>query len=79
MNNELKYLIKLVKRAAKLITNDVQVSAKDDKGDLVTNFDYEIEKFITDRLKKDFPDFGIVSEEYNSDKKLTEIASCLTL
>ena len=77
MNKELKYLIKLVKRAAKLITDDVQISAKDDKGDLVTNFDYEIEKFITDRLKRDFPDFGIVSEEYNSDKKLTE--NCFVL
>ena len=61
-----KFLIKTVKKASKLITPKFEVKAKDEHGDLVTNFDYEIEKFITIRLKNKFPSFSIVSEEYNS-------------
>ena len=44
MCNELKFLIDLVQQASHLINDELVVNAKDDKGDLVTNFDYEIEK-----------------------------------
>lgn len=74
---ELEFLIKTVKAAAELITDDFEVKAKDDNGDLVTNFDYEVEKFITDRIKEEYPDFAIVSEEFNCDKELTD--NCFTI
>ena len=45
MSDDLKFLIDVVKQASNLINDDFEVKAKDDKGDLVTNFDYEIEKF----------------------------------
>ena len=46
MSKDLEFLIKLVKDASLLITDELQVKAKGSEGDLVTNFDFEIEKFI---------------------------------
>ena len=77
MTKELEFLIKIVKEANKLITDDFIVKSKGDHGDLVTNFDLEIEKFIIDEIKKEYPDFDIVSEEFNSNKELTD--NCFTI
>lgn len=77
MSEDLKFLIKLVKDASLLINEDLEVKAKGNKGDLVTNFDYEIEKFIINKIKENYPDFSIVSEEYNSSKELTD--NCFTI
>lgn len=74
---EIDFLKDLVLRASKLITSDVVVKAKDDKGDLVTNFDYEIETFINNEIKKNYPNFDIVSEEFNTNGKLTD--NCFTV
>lgn len=48
---EIEFLKDLVVRASKLITNEIIVKVKDDKGDLVTNFDYEIENFVNNEYK----------------------------
>ena len=72
MSNDLLYLIDVVKEASRLITADFEVKAKGDKGDLVTNFDLEIEDFIITKLKEKYPNFDVVSEEYNSENGLTE-------
>lgn len=77
MSKELEFLIKIVKEASLLINDDFEVEAKGDKGDLVTNFDYEIEKYIIDKIKDKYPDYSIVSEEYNSDKELS--SNCFTI
>ena len=74
---EIEFLKDLVIRASKLITNEVIVKAKDDKGDLVTNFDYDVENFISNEIKKSYPNFDIVSEEFNTNGKLTE--NCFTV
>lgn len=67
-----KFLIDVVKKAAKLINNDLIIKAKDDFGDLVTNFDTAIEKFIISKINEKYPDFDIVSEEFNSKNHITE-------
>lgn len=77
MSKDLEFLIQLVSDANDLITDDFQINSKGDDGDLVTNFDFEIENFIINRIKKDYPNFEIVSEEYNSDKCLTD--NCFTI
>lgn len=46
MNKDTKFLIDLVKNANKLITDELEVKAKGNDGDLVTNFDLEIENYI---------------------------------
>ena len=65
-------LINIIKDASGIITDDFIVNAKDDNGDLVTNFDYEVEKYIISKLNELYPNYDIVSEEYNSDGKVTE-------
>ena len=72
-----KFLINIVKKSAKLISNDLKISAKGEKGDLVTNFDFSIEKFLIDKISKKYPDFDIISEETACDKKLS--ANCFTI
>ena len=77
MSSELKFLIELVKGASLLIDDEFEVKAKDDNGDLVTNFDYEIEKYIIDKIKEKYPNFSIVSEEYNNKEGLAD--NCFTI
>lgn len=77
MSEELKFLINAVKGASELITDEFIVNSKGDKGDLVTNFDYEIEKYLIDKIKEEYPDFDIVSEEFNSKKELSD--NCFTI
>ena len=77
MSKELDFLLNTVKEAASLITDDFEVKAKDDKGDLVTNFDYQIEQFIIDKINKSYPGFDVISEEFNSKKTLTD--NCFTI
>ncbi len=77
MNKDTEFLINLVKDANMLITDEFEVKAKGTDGDLVTNFDLEIENYIIRKIKKSYPDFSIVSEEYNSNNKLTD--NCFTI
>jgi len=72
MNKDTQFLIDVVKRASELVTEEFEVNAKGNDGDLVTNFDYEIEKFIIDEINKNYPGFDIISEEFNTDGKLSE-------
>lgn len=46
MTKELKFLIELVKDASKLINDEFEIRVKDENGDLVTNFDLEIENYM---------------------------------
>lgn len=77
MNKDLEFLIELVKSASLLITDEFEIKAKDNKGDLVTNFDYEIEKYIIGKIKENYSDFSIISEEYNTNNELTD--NCFTI
>ena len=77
MSEDLKFLIDVVKGASLLITDEFEINAKGNNGDLVTNFDFEIEKYIIDKIKQNYPDFSVVSEEYNREKELTD--NCFTV
>lgn len=77
MSEEVKFLINLVKEASLLIDDEFVIESKGDEGDLVTNFDFKVEKYIIDKIKENYPDYSIVSEEYNSEKQLTD--NCFTV
>ena len=47
-----------------MITDEFEVKPKDNRGYLVTNFDYKIEKYLINEIKRNYPEFTIVSEEY---------------
>lgn len=77
MSEDLKFLIEVVKGASCLINDEFEINAKGANGDLVTNFDFEIEKYIIERIKQNYPDFSIVSEEYNNENGLAD--NCFTV
>lgn len=77
MNKDVAFLVDLVKVASLLINDDIYIKAKGEEGDLVTNFDYEIEDYMIKKIKSSYPDFEIISEEFNEDGKLTE--NCFTI
>ena len=77
MTKDLLFLIDVATKASALITDEFVVNAKGDNGDLVTNFDYEIEKYIISRINDSYPGFDIISEEFNKDNTLTE--NCFTI
>lgn len=77
MSEDTRFLVRVVKRASRLIAGKMKVQDKGEHGDLVTNFDFSVEKFIVDKLKKKYPDFDIVSEEFNSQKTLSK--NCFTI
>jgi len=78
-NDEIKYLIKIVKQASKKIEKmKINVSVKNASShDLVTNADFETEKFLTEKMKEKFPNFDVVSEELNPNGVMTE--NCFTI
>lgn len=69
---EIDFLKRIVKEAEQISHQDYTVKAKGNEGDLVTNLDTEIEKYLIDQIKEYYPDFDIVSEEFNTDSKVTD-------
>lgn len=78
-NQEANFIIKAVKQASKIIKSGLKNKVVSDKGndDLVTNLDYEVEKFLLKKMNKKFKDFSVVSEEFNPDGKMSE--NCFTI
>jgi myo-inositol-1(or 4)-monophosphatase len=72
MTNDAKFLIKIVKKAAKIVTEEFETNAKGENGDLITNFDLAVETFLINRIKSKYPSYSIVSEEYNTLNDVTE-------
>ena len=64
--NFAKYLLKLEKKAYNFARKQKLEVQNKRAHDLVTSYDFNVEKFLIKKLKKSFPDVKIVSEEYNS-------------
>lgn len=67
-----EFLKEIVLKANDISKNVFEISNKGAENDLVTNLDLEIEKFLIDKIKKEYPDFDIVSEEYNTNNQITD-------
>lgn len=72
MNTKSQFLREIVKKANHLAKKEFETKNKGGESDLVTSLDLEIEKFLIDEIKKQYPNFDIVSEEFNSNHKITE-------
>ena len=68
MQQDIKFLIKIVKQASKLVNHNFKTNLKDENNDLVTTLDLEIENFLISKLNKQYPNFKIISEEFNSNQ-----------
>ncbi len=66
-----KYLCGIIQQAAKITTKSFNVYAKDEFGDIVTDIDKSVESFLIEKLNQKYPEFDIVSEEFNSEHDLT--------
>ena len=69
---EAEFLKKIIKEAEKISQKHFQVYQKDNRGDLVTNLDTEIERYLISQINEKYPDYTIVSEEFNSENSTTE-------
>lgn len=69
---EIEFLKKIVKEAEHITQQDFVVHQKDSKGDLVTNLDLEVEKYLINQIKQNYPNYDIVSEEFNKDGQVTD-------
>lgn len=69
---EIEFLKSIVKEANDITDRNFEIYNKDGEYDLVTNLDLEIEKFLIDKINEEYPDFDIVSEEYNNNNQVTE-------
>ena len=67
-----EFIKRIVREAEKLLARDFAVYAKGREGDLVTDIDYLVERFLIERIRAEYPDFAIISEEFNADAKLSE-------
>ena len=67
-----KFLIRNIKKARDQIDGKLIITPKSKDGDLVTNFDTKVEKFLIKKIKRTYPNFDIISEELNGEKKVTK-------
>ena len=72
MKKEIEFLKEIVLKANDISKNVFEISNKGAENDLVTNLDLKIEKFLIDEIGKKYPDFDIVSEEYNTNNQITD-------
>lgn len=72
MTKDCKFLIHTLKQAAKIVDGNFQVMHKGSGSDLVTSYDFAVEKFITEQIRQNYDGFDIVSEEFNAEKLLTK-------
>ena len=70
-DKDLNFLIRTVFRASKLAHEPFSVATKDAVGDLVTTADLEIERFIMTEIKREYPLFDIIGEEFNPTNQLS--------
>lgn len=72
MKTKSQFLREIVKKANSLSIKKFDTTIKGGESDLVTTLDLKIEKFLIDEIKKQYPEFDIVSEEYNTNNEITE-------
>ena len=69
---EIDFLKRITKEAEKISKQSYSTHQKDNDGDLVTDLDLEIEKYLIKEIQQNYPNYDIISEEFNSDGNITE-------
>ena len=67
-----EFIQRIVREAEELLSRDFAVYTKGSEGDLVTDVDYLVERFLIEKIQAEYPDFAIISEEFNPDTAMTE-------
>lgn len=69
---ESEFIRRIVQEANNITNKNFEIYSKDGEYDLVTNLDLEIEKYLIGEIKREYPDFDIVSEEFNMHNEVTD-------
>ena len=69
---EIEFLKRIVLEAEKLSEESFDIHAKGGEGDLVTDLDLDIEKYLIGEIKENYPSFDVVSEEFNTNGEVTD-------
>ena len=69
---ELEFLKRIVAEANKIANKPFEVHAKGTESDLVTDIDLEVEKYLISEIKENYPNFDVVSEEFNTNNIVTD-------
>ena len=69
---EIDFLKRIVSEASKISEKNFDISSKGGENDLVTSLDLEIEKYLINEIKSNYPDYDIVSEEFNNNGEVTD-------
>ena len=69
---EIDFLKRIINEANEISKKRFEVYSKGGENDLVTNLDLEIEKYLINEIKENYPDFDIVSEEFNTNVTVTD-------
>ena len=67
-----EFIQRIVREAEELLSRDFTVYTKGSEWDLVTDADYLVERFLIEKIQAEYPDFAIISEEFNPDTKLSD-------
>ncbi len=68
----INFLKNVILNATNITNKTFELYDKGGESDLVTNLDLEVEKYIIGELKKQYPDFDIISEEFNNNNQITD-------
>lgn len=71
VNRDCDFAIKTIKQATNMLVNEFEVMQKGDS-DVVTSMELNIEKFIIKKVKEQYPNFNIISEEISPNEKLSD-------
>lgn len=69
---EIDFLKRIINEANEISKKRFEVYSKGGENDLVTNLDLEIEKYLISEIKENYPEFDIVSEEFNTNGTVTD-------
>lgn len=69
---EIEFLKRIINEANNISKKRFEVFSKGGETDLITNLDLEIEKYIISEIKANYPEFDIVSEEFNTNEEISD-------
>ena len=72
MNKDCDFAIKTIKQASAMLVKDFDIIEKGSNGDVITSIDLNVEKYIIKKVKENYPDFDIISEEYSPEVKVSD-------
>ena len=69
---EIEFLKRIINEANEISKKRFEVYTKGGETDLVTNLDLEIEKYLIHEINENYPDFDVISEEFNRNGTVTD-------